>query len=92
VLCPLGSDATLGVWNAKPNPGDVKDDAWACVAPYVTLMTADAPQRTHRLRDVCHGLRWIARAGAPWRMILTTSPAVESRVPTDPPPVEDGRV
>jgi transposase len=45
------------------------DDEWAFVAPYLTLMTAEAPQRVHSLREVFHGLRWIVRAGAAWRMM-----------------------
>ena len=39
------------------------------MAPYLTLMKEDAPPREHRLREVCNGLRWLARAGAAWRMI-----------------------
>lgn len=27
--------------------------------PYLTLMTPDAPQRRHNLREVCNALRWI---------------------------------
>lgn len=38
-------------------------------------MSEDAPQRTHSLREVFNGLRRMARAGAPWRML-----------PRDPPP------
>lgn len=53
----------------KPYPSDVTDDEWAFVAPYLTLMTEDAPQREHPLREVFNGLRWLARAGAPWRLI-----------------------
>jgi transposase len=53
----------------KAYPSDVSDDEWALVAPYLTLMTADAPQRDHRLREVFNGLRWIVRAGAAWRMM-----------------------
>lgn len=53
----------------KAYPSDVSDDEWAFVAPYVTLMTEGAPQHTHSLREVFNGLRWIARAGAPWRMM-----------------------
>ena len=53
----------------KAYPSDVTDDEWAFVAPYLTLMTADAPQRSHSLREVCNGLRWLVRAGAPWRMM-----------------------
>ena len=37
------------------------------VAPYLTLKTAEAPQRVHSLREIFNGLRWVARAGAPWR-------------------------
>ena len=39
------------------------------VAPYLTLMTEDAPQRDYSLREVFNALRWIIRAGAPWRMM-----------------------
>lgn len=53
----------------KPYPSDVNDDEWAFVAPYLTLMTEDAPQRTYSLREVFNGLRWIVRAGAMWRMM-----------------------
>ena len=50
-------------------PSDVRDDEWAFVAPYLTLMTEDAPQRVYELREVFNGLRYIARSGAPWRMM-----------------------
>jgi len=50
-------------------PSDVTDEEWALVAPYLTLMTEDAPQRSHSLRQAFNGLRWIVRAGAPWRMM-----------------------
>jgi transposase len=53
----------------KPYPSDVTDDEWAFVAPYLTLMREDAPQRDHDLRDVFNGLRWIVRTGAQWRMM-----------------------
>ena len=53
----------------KPYPSDVTDDEWAFVAPYLTLMKEDAPQRDHDLREVFNGLRWIVRAGAQWRMM-----------------------
>jgi transposase len=47
----------------KAYPSDVSADEWALVAPYLTLMTADAPQRDHSMSEVLHGLRWIVRAG-----------------------------
>jgi transposase len=53
----------------KPYPSDGSDDEWAFVAPYLTLMKEDAPQREHALRAVFNGLRWIARTGASWRMM-----------------------
>jgi transposase len=45
------------VLSRKPYPTDVSDDEWAFVAPYLTLMAADAPQRVHEVREV---LRWAA--------------------------------
>lgn len=53
----------------KPYPSDVGDDEWQFVLPYLTLMRLDAPQRDHDLRDVFDALRWMARAGAGWRLL-----------------------
>jgi transposase len=53
----------------KSYPSDVSDDEWSFVAPYLTLMKEDAPQREHDLREVFNGLRWIVRTGAQWRMM-----------------------
>jgi transposase len=53
----------------KPYPSDVSDEEWAFVVPYLSLMTEDAPQRRHDLREVFNALRWIVRAGAPWRLL-----------------------
>jgi transposase len=52
-----------------PYPSDGTDDEWAFVAPYLTLMTEEAPQRDHALREVFNGLRWLVRTGAHWRMM-----------------------
>ena len=60
--------------NRKPYPTDVSDEEWAFVVPYLTLMTAEAPQRTHALREVFNALRWLVRAGAPWRLLPTNFP------------------
>jgi transposase len=51
----------------KPYPSDVSDDEWAFVAPYLTLMTEDAPQRRYPLRAVFNGLRYIVKTGGQWR-------------------------
>lgn len=53
----------------KPYPTDVTDAEWAFVVTYLVLMKEDAEQRTHDLREVFNGLRWMVRAGSPWRMI-----------------------
>lgn len=50
-----------------PFPTDVSDAEWAFLAPYLTLMREDAPQRHHALRDLFNGLRFIARTGLQWR-------------------------
>ena len=50
-------------------PSDVTDDEWAFVSAYLVLMDETAPQRTHALREVFNGLRWIIRTGAPWRLM-----------------------
>ncbi len=42
--------------NRKAYPSDVSDADWALVAPYLTLMREDAPQRDHSLREVFNGL------------------------------------
>jgi transposase len=62
----------------EPYPSDVSDDEWAFVAPYLTLMTEEAPQRSHGLRAVFNGLRWLVRAGAPWRLMPHDFPPWEA--------------
>jgi transposase len=53
----------------KPYPTDVSDEEWEFVAPYLTLMSGDAPQRRHDLREVFNGLRFIVRGGLQWRLM-----------------------
>ena len=53
----------------KSYPSDVSDDEWAFCAPYLTLMKEDAPQREHSLRELFNALRWLVRAGCPWRLM-----------------------
>lgn len=55
-------------------PTDVSDEEWAFVVPYLILLPEDAGQRTYSLREVFNGLRWIARTGAPWRMMPNDLP------------------
>jgi len=58
----------------NPYPSDVSDDEWALVAPYLTFLPEDAGQRSYSLREVFNSLRWIARAGAPWRVMPNDLP------------------
>ncbi len=58
-----------GMETRKADPTDVTDEEWAFVAPYLTLLDPEAPQRRHELREVFDALRWIVRAGSPWRML-----------------------
>jgi transposase len=60
--------------NRKAYPTDVSDEEWAFVAPYLTLMSQDAPQREYPLREVFNGLRYLIRGGTPWRMMPNDLP------------------
>lgn len=61
----------------KPYPSAVTDDEWSFVAPYLTLCREDAPQRQYGSRRVYDALRWIVRAGAPWRYLPNDFPPWE---------------
>jgi len=58
----------------KPYPSDVTDEEWSFVVSYLALMREDARQREHDLREVFNALRWLVRAGAPWRMLPNDLP------------------
>ena len=58
----------------KPYPSDVTDEEWSLVAPYLTLMTEDAPQRQHALRELFNGLRYVIRYGIAWRAMPNDLP------------------
>jgi transposase len=55
-------------------PSDVSDEEWAFCAPYLTLMKEDAPQREYPLRAMFNAVRYMVRAGCPWRMIPNDLP------------------
>src|SRR3954468_12808923 len=57
-----------------PYPSDGRDEEWAFAAPQRSLMTEDAPQRRHDLREVFNALRWIVRLGAPCCYLTTNFP------------------
>jgi len=59
----------------KPYDSYVCDSEWDFVAHCLTLLTEDAGQRRHDLREAHNALRWLVRTGSPWRLM-----------PHDPPP------
>ena len=58
----------------KAYSSDVSDEEWMFCAPYLTLMKEDALQREYPLREVFDGLRWLVRAGCPWRLMAHDLP------------------
>ena len=58
----------------KAYPSDITNEEWAFCAPYLTLMKEEAPQREHPLREIFDALRWLVRAGCPWRMMPNDLP------------------
>src|SRR5579859_6386193 len=59
-------------------PSDVTNDEWAFVAPYLRVIAPAAVHRTHDLREVDNGVRWLVRTGAQWRMLPHDVPAWEA--------------
>ncbi len=62
----------------KKYPSDVGDEEWSFVAPYLSLMNHDAPQRKHELREVFDALRWLIHSGASWRYLPGDFPPWEA--------------
>jgi transposase len=60
-----------------PYPSDVSDAEWEFVVPCLCLLPEDAGQRVYGPRDVFDALRWIVRAGSPWRYLPTDFPPWE---------------
>lgn len=59
----------------RPYPTDVSDEEWSFVAPCLTLIDEQAPQRHHDLRELFNASRWLVRTGAPWRLLPTIFPS-----------------
>jgi transposase len=53
---------------------DVSDEEWAFCAPYLMLMKEEAPQRDYSSRELFNAVRYMVRAGCPWRMIPNDLP------------------
>jgi len=52
----------------------VSDEEWAFCAPYLTLMKENAPQREYSMRGLFNAVRYMVRAGCPWRMMPNDLP------------------
>jgi len=53
----------------KPYSTDVSDAEWEFLAPYLTLMRQDAPQRQHPLRELLDATRYVVKTGCQWRLL-----------------------
>ena len=53
---------------------DVSDEEWSFCVGYLTLMKEDAPQRDYSSRELFNAVRYMVRAGCPWRMIPNDLP------------------
>ncbi|MFL5341918.1 MAG: transposase, partial [Gemmataceae bacterium] len=58
----------------KGYPSDVSDAEWMFLAPYLTLMREDAPQREHALRDLFNAVRYVVKTGCTWRFLPNDFP------------------
>jgi len=48
---------------------DTPDGEWEFLAPYLTLMREDAPQRDYPLRELFDALRYVVKTGCQWRFL-----------------------
>jgi transposase len=58
----------------KPYPSDVTDAEWAFLAPDLTLMREDAPQREIPLRLLFNAIRYVVKTRRQWRYLLHEFP------------------
>ena len=70
----------------QPYPSDVSDEAWAFVAPSLTFITEDAPQRDHALRPPLPPPAGGGKRGAQCAPAMTGI-----NVPPFPPPRRGGK-
>jgi transposase len=66
--------ATKPITRKTGYQSDVTDEEWGFCAPYLMLMKEDAAQRDYSLREVFNAMRYMVRAGCPWRMIPNDLP------------------
>jgi transposase len=74
---PIGIKLGMAIKQTTKRTGyqsEVSDEEWAFCAPYLTLMKEDAPQRDYSSREIFNAVRYMVRAGCPWRMIPNDLP------------------
>lgn len=59
-------------------PTDVSDEEWDFCRAYLELMKPDAQQRLYSMRQMFNAVRYVVRAGCPWRMLPNDLPPWES--------------
>lgn len=85
----VGDAWTLGMETRKPYPTDVSDEECTFGAPYLTLMTPDAPQRDYSLREVFNA----SRDGSPQYLLSASAgPLVSARIVPSGRPARHGSV
>ena len=63
----------------KAYPSDISDEEWGFVAPYLTLMTEEAPQRDYeRLPETLIGLHFLAFAILMAKRVIETMLILQS--------------
>jgi transposase len=55
-------------------PSDVSDAEWTFLAPYLTLMREDAPQREYPSRVLFNAIRYVVKTGCTWRFLPNDFP------------------
>ena len=54
--------------------GYQSDEEWGYCVPYLELMKEGAPQRQYPMRTIFNAIRYLIRAGCPWRMLPNDFP------------------
>ena len=65
----------------KPKPAyptDVSDEEWDFCRSYLELMKPESPQRVYSMRQMFNAVRYVVRAGCPWRMLPNDLPPWET--------------
>ena len=59
----------MGGMSRKSHPSDISDEEWSFVAPYLTVIDEEAPQRNYPLREMFNAVRWLPNDFLPWTAV-----------------------